>query len=86
VRPRHQKLRSHRSVNAGADHLGQPGQLRFRLRMTDAIADQEHTAMAAEVIAKHANSAHQEQLVREAAAHMVRFKIAKFQGIYNAYA
>jgi len=51
-----------------------------------AIADQEHTAMAAEVIARHANSEHQEQLVREAAAHMVRFKIAKFQGIYNAYA
>lgn len=51
-----------------------------------AIADQEHTAMAAEVIAKHANSDHQKQLVREAAAHMVRFKIAKFEGIYNAYA
>ena len=41
---------------------------------------------AAEVIAKHADSEHQQQLVREAAAHMVRFKIAKFQGIYNAYA
>ena len=51
-----------------------------------AIADQEHTAMAAEVIAKHTNTEHQQQLVREAAAHMVRFKIAKFQGIYNAYA
>jgi hypothetical protein len=24
--------------------------------------------------------------VREAAHHMVRFKIAKFEGIYNAYA
>jgi pyrroloquinoline quinone (PQQ) biosynthesis protein C len=51
-----------------------------------AIADQEHTAMAAEVIARHANTEHHQQLVREAAAHMVRFKIAKFQGIYNAYA
>lgn len=51
-----------------------------------AVADQEHTAMASELIAKHANSEHQQKLVREAAAHMVRFKIAKFQGIYNAYA
>jgi pyrroloquinoline-quinone synthase len=51
-----------------------------------AVADQEHTAMASELIAKHANSEHQQQLVREAAAHMVHFKIAKFQGIYNAYA
>jgi pyrroloquinoline quinone (PQQ) biosynthesis protein C len=51
-----------------------------------AIADQEHTTMAAEVIAKHATTEHQQQLVREAAAHMVRFKIAKFEGIYNAYA
>ena len=50
-----------------------------------AIADQEHTAMAAEVIAKHANTELQQQRVREAASHMVRFKIAKFEGIYNAY-
>ena len=45
----------------------------------DAIADQEHTAMARKLIAKHATSEHQRKLVREAAAHMVRFKIAKFQ-------
>lgn len=51
-----------------------------------AIADQEHTAMASEVIAKHANSERQQALVCEAARHMVRFKIAKFEGIYNAYA
>ena len=51
-----------------------------------AVADQEHTAMASEVIAKHTHNEHQQQRVREAAAHMVRFKIAKFQGIYNAYA
>ena len=50
-----------------------------------AIADQEHTEMAREVIAKHANTEQQQQLVREAASHMVRFKIAKFEGIYNAY-
>jgi pyrroloquinoline quinone (PQQ) biosynthesis protein C len=50
-----------------------------------AVADQEHTAMAAEIIAKQADSDQQKRLVREAAAHMVRFKIAKFEGIYNAY-
>jgi hypothetical protein len=42
--------------------------------------------MAREVIAKHAHTELQQQLVREAAGHMVRFKIAKFEGIYNAYA
>jgi len=51
-----------------------------------AIADQEHTAMASEVIAKHANTERQQELVCEAARHMVRFKIAKFEGIYNTYA
>lgn len=50
-----------------------------------AVADQEHTAMAREVIAKHARSEQQQELVRQSAAHMVRFKIAKFEGIYNAY-
>jgi hypothetical protein len=42
--------------------------------------------MASEVIAKHAQSEHQQELVREAARHMVHFKIAKFEGIYHAYA
>jgi len=51
-----------------------------------AVADQEHTQMASDVIAKHANTEHQKQLVRGAAAHMVRFKIAKFDGIYRGYA
>lgn len=51
-----------------------------------AVADQEHTAMASEIIAKHANSERQQELVRDAARHMVRFKIAKFEGIYNASA
>lgn len=51
-----------------------------------AVADQEHTVMASEVIAKHAQTERQQELVREAARHMVRFKLAKFEGIYNAYA
>lgn len=51
-----------------------------------AVADQEHTRMAAKVIAKHASSERQQALVRDSARHMVRFKIAKFDGIYDAYA
>ena len=50
-----------------------------------AVADQEHTAMASEVIAKHATTERQQELVRDAARHMVRFKIAKFEGIHRAY-
>ena len=42
--------------------------------------------MASDVIAKHANTERQQELVRESARHMVRFKIAKFDGIYDAYA
>jgi pyrroloquinoline quinone (PQQ) biosynthesis protein C len=50
------------------------------------VADQEHTRMAAEVIAKHANTERQQELVRESARQTVRFKLAKFDGIYDAYA
>jgi pyrroloquinoline quinone (PQQ) biosynthesis protein C len=48
--------------------------------------DQEHTAMAAETIARNANSDREKELVRAAARNMVRFKLAKFEGIYDAYA
>ena len=48
--------------------------------------DQEHTAMAAETIARNANSDREKELVRAAAKNMVRFKLAKFDGIYDAYA
>ena len=50
------------------------------------IADQKHTQMAAEVIARYADSPRQQHLVRETARHMVRFKLAKFDGIYQFYA
>jgi hypothetical protein len=46
----------------------------------------DSTFTASEVIAKHAKSERQQELVRQAAHHMVHFKIAKFAGIYNAYA
>ncbi len=49
------------------------------------IADQEHTKAAAEVVARYATSPEQQRAVREAARNMVRFKIAKFEGIYREY-
>jgi pyrroloquinoline quinone (PQQ) biosynthesis protein C len=48
--------------------------------------DKEHTAMAAETIARHANTDREKEMVRVAARNMVRFKLAKFDGIYEAYA
>jgi pyrroloquinoline quinone (PQQ) biosynthesis protein C len=48
--------------------------------------DQEHTAMAADTVAKFANTDREKEMVRVAAKNMVRFKIAKFEGIYDSYA
>jgi len=48
--------------------------------------DQEHTAMAADTVAKFANTDREKEMVRIAAKNMVRFKIAKFDGIYDSYA
>jgi pyrroloquinoline quinone (PQQ) biosynthesis protein C len=47
--------------------------------------DKEHTAMAAETIARNVNTEREKELVRVAAKNMVRFKLAKFDGIYDAY-
>ena len=44
------------------------------------------TGCHAAVIARHANNERQQELVRESARHMVRFKLQKFEGIYDAYA
>jgi pyrroloquinoline quinone (PQQ) biosynthesis protein C len=48
--------------------------------------DKEHTAMAAETVASNVNTERDKELVRAAAKNMVRFKLAKFEGIYDAYA
>jgi pyrroloquinoline quinone (PQQ) biosynthesis protein C len=48
--------------------------------------DQEHTAMAAETISRNVNSERDKELARAAARNMVRFKLGKFEGIYDAYA
>ncbi|MGH7848431.1 MAG: iron-containing redox enzyme family protein [Candidatus Binatia bacterium] len=47
--------------------------------------DKEHTDMAAKTVAGLANSARDRELIRAAARNMVRFKLAKFDGIYQAY-
>lgn len=76
---------SEEHINALRQHYGlNDKQIQFFT--VHAIADQEHTAMASEVIAKHAQSERQQELVRESARNMVRFKVAKFEGIYSAYA
>jgi pyrroloquinoline quinone (PQQ) biosynthesis protein C len=48
--------------------------------------DIEHTAMAADTVAKNTITDRDKERVRVAAKNMVRFKIAKFDGIYDAYA
>jgi hypothetical protein len=42
--------------------------------------------MAAETIARNVPTDRDKELVRAAARNMVRFKLAKFEGIYDAYA
>ena len=76
---------SEEHISALRQHYGLNDK-QYQFFTVHAVADQEHTAMACEVIAKHANNDRQQDLVRQAASHMVRFKIAKFEGIYNAYA
>jgi pyrroloquinoline quinone (PQQ) biosynthesis protein C len=45
-----------------------------------AIADQEHTAMASELIAKHAQTERQQELVREAARrHLQRVRVGRLE-------
>lgn len=50
------------------------------------IADQDHTQRAVKVIRDFANSPQEQKRVREIAKHAVRFKVAKFDGIYREYA
>ena len=76
---------SEEHINALRKHYGLNDKA-IQFFTVHAIADQEHTQMAADVIVKHATNERQQELVRQAARHMVRFKIAKFEGIYSAYA
>ena len=50
------------------------------------VADQDHTQRAIEVVKNFATSAQEQNRVRAIAKHAVRFKLAKFDGIYREYA
>jgi pyrroloquinoline quinone (PQQ) biosynthesis protein C len=50
------------------------------------VADKEHTAESAERIAHAVKTPRDERVVRENAQYMVRIKLGKFEGIYQAYA
>ncbi|MGH7825809.1 MAG: iron-containing redox enzyme family protein [Candidatus Binatia bacterium] len=50
------------------------------------VADKEHTAQSAELIARHVKTPRDERLVRESAQYMTRVKLGKFDGIYREYA
>lgn len=50
------------------------------------VADQDHTQRAIKVITNFAHSEKEQKRVREIAKHAIRFKIAKFDGIYREYA
>jgi pyrroloquinoline quinone (PQQ) biosynthesis protein C len=50
------------------------------------VADQDHTQRAAQVITRFANTPQEQNRVRQIANHAVRFKVAKFDGIYREYA
>ena len=49
-------------------------------------ADKEHTAKAASLIARYADSDHLREVVWETARQVIQFKLAKFDGILRAYA
>lgn len=49
------------------------------------VADKEHTAQSAEIIARYIKTPRDERLVRESAQYMVRIKLGKFDGLYQCY-
>jgi len=72
-------------LNAGRKHYGlSDHDLVFFT--THMVADVEHTAQSADLIARMVKTAREERLVRESARYMVRIKLGKFDGIYREYA
>jgi pyrroloquinoline quinone (PQQ) biosynthesis protein C len=69
-------------LNAGRKHYGMDDRdlTFFTVHM---VADQEHTARSAELIARMVKTPREERLVRESAQYMVRIKLGKFDGIYR---
>ncbi|HMA82334.1 MAG TPA: iron-containing redox enzyme family protein, partial [Candidatus Binatia bacterium] len=72
-------------LNAGRKHYGLDDRdlTFFSVHM---VADQEHTARSAELIARMVKTPREERLVRESAQYMVRIKLGKFDGLYREYA
>ncbi|MGN6720086.1 MAG: iron-containing redox enzyme family protein, partial [Candidatus Binatia bacterium] len=72
-------------LNAGRKHYGLNDHDRtfFSVHM---VADPEHTARSAELIARMVKTPREERLVRESAQYMVRIKLGKFDGLYREYA
>jgi pyrroloquinoline quinone (PQQ) biosynthesis protein C len=72
-------------LNAGRKHYGLSDHdlIFFTTHM---VADVEHTAQSADLIARMVKTPREERLVRESARYMVRIKLGKFDGIYREYA
>jgi pyrroloquinoline-quinone synthase len=72
-------------LNAGRKHysLDDRDLTFFTVHM---VADQEHTAQSADLIARMVKTTREARLVRESAQYMVRIKLGKFDGIYREYA
>jgi pyrroloquinoline-quinone synthase len=72
-------------LNAGRKHYGLDDRSLtfFTVHM---VADQEHTAQSADLIARMVKTPREARLVRESAQYMVRIKLGKFDGIYREYA
>ena len=72
-------------LNAGRKHYGlSDHDLVFFT--THMVADVEHTAQSADLIARMVKTPREERLVRESAHYMVRIKLGKFDGLYREYA
>jgi pyrroloquinoline quinone (PQQ) biosynthesis protein C len=71
-------------LNAGRKHYGlSDHDLVFFT--THMVADIEHTAQSADLIARMVKTPKEERLVRQSAQYMVRIKLGKFDGIYREY-
>ena len=67
-------------LNAGHKHYGLDDYA-LVFFTTHMVADLEHTAQSAELIARLVKTPREERLVRESAQYMVRIKLGKFDGI-----
>jgi pyrroloquinoline quinone (PQQ) biosynthesis protein C len=71
-------------LNAGRKHYGlSDHDLVFFT--THMVADIEHTAQSADLIARLVKTLREAKLVRESAQYMVRIKLGKFDGLYRGY-